>query len=211
MLFTSRHSHTLQYILVNLSVSSKTPSRASLSLLSCFHLRRSSSVVSRFNPFYHFHKSDHPAAINYAVPPGHVSPGFIYALFWIYVSAAVFVCFPMLMIWFNQKHDLATFTPAWAFLFFPMMLVGVVAFNVLKVIPPEDPRSIGVLLVGYAFQGLGSVITFFYVCVYFIRIMTTGFMEGHQANGAFVACGPPGFTALALINLGTHAQKMYVP
>lgn len=33
-------------------------------------------------------------------------------------------------------------------------------------------------------------------------------MEGHQANGAFVACGPPGFTALALITLGSHARKM---
>lgn len=34
------------------------------------------------------------------------------------------------------------------------MLAGVVAFNVLKVIPPEDPKAIGVLLVGYAFQGM---------------------------------------------------------
>ena len=25
-----------------------------------------------------------------------------------------------------------------------------------------------------------------------IRIMMTGFLEGHQANGAFVAVGPPG-------------------
>ena len=38
----------------------------------------------------------------------------------------------------------------------------------------------------------------------------TGFMDGHQANVAFVACGPPGFTALALINLGKKAQEMYV-
>ena len=44
----------------------------------------------------------------------------------------------------------------------------------------------------------------------FHRIMTTGFLDGHQANGAFVAVGPPGFTALALINLGDHARKMYV-
>jgi Voltage-dependent anion channel len=35
-------------------------------------------------------------------------------------------------------------------------------------------------------------------------------MEGHQANGAFVACGPPGFTALALINLGSQASKMFL-
>ncbi|PSR70442.1 hypothetical protein PHLCEN_2v13693 [Hermanssonia centrifuga] len=39
-------------------------------------------------------------------------------------------------------------------------------------------------------------------------IMMTGFLEGHQANGAFVACGPPGFTALALINLGKQAQEI---
>ncbi|KAF9779134.1 voltage-dependent anion channel [Thelephora terrestris] len=116
--------------------------------------------------------------------------GFIYVLFWIYVSLSILVCFPMLMIWFNKPHDLSTFTPAWAFLIFPMMLVGVVASNVLKVIPPEEPRAIGVLLVGYAFQGLGFFMTFFYICIYIIRIMTTGFLEGHQANGAFVAILP---------------------
>lgn len=52
--------------------------------------------------------------------------------------------------------------------------------------------------------------TFFYLAIYILRIMTTGFMEGHQANGAFVACGPPGFTALALINLGKQARIMLV-
>ena len=58
--------------------------------------------------------------------------------------------------------------------------------------------------------GLGFFMTFFYLAIYILRIMTTGFMEGHQANGAFVACGPPGFTALALINLGKQARIMLV-
>ena len=40
--------------------------------------------------------------------------------------------------------------------------------------------------------------------------MQTGFLEGHQANGAFVACGPPGFTALALMELGQSARQMLV-
>lgn len=146
--------------------------------------------------------------INYAVPTGHITPGFIYDIFWVYLSFAIIVCFPMLMIWFNKPHDLTTFTPAWAFLIFPMMLVGVVAFNVLKVIEADDPRALGVLLVGYVFQGLGFFMTFFYICIYIIRIMTTGFLDGHQANGAFVACGPPGFTALALINLGKRASEI---
>ncbi|KAI0316182.1 voltage-dependent anion channel-domain-containing protein [Amylostereum chailletii] len=146
--------------------------------------------------------------INYAIPSGHVSPGFIYALFWIYVTLAVVVSFPLLMIWFNQPHDIKTFTPAWAFLIFPMMLVGVVAFNVLKTIDPTEQRALGVLFTGYFFQGIGFFVTMFYLCIYFIRIMTTGFMDGHQANGAFVACGPPGFTALALINLGDRARQI---
>ncbi|KAI0082018.1 hypothetical protein K474DRAFT_1703482 [Panus rudis PR-1116 ss-1] len=146
--------------------------------------------------------------INYVLPTGHISPTFIYCLFWIYVGFGILVCFPMLMIWFNRPHDLTKFTPAWAFLVFPMMLVGVVAFNVLKVIPASDPRALGVLLTGYIFQGLGFFMTLFYICIYILRIMTTGFMEGHQANGAFVACGPPGFTALALINLADLGQDI---
>lgn len=39
----------------------------------------------------------------------------------VYVSFALIVCFPMLMIWFNKPHDLTTFTPAWAFLVFPLV------------------------------------------------------------------------------------------
>ncbi|EIN03576.1 hypothetical protein PUNSTDRAFT_147009 [Punctularia strigosozonata HHB-11173 SS5] len=146
--------------------------------------------------------------VNTAVPLGHVSTDTIYALFWTYVAFAVIVCFPMLMIWFNKPHDITTFTPAWAFLIFPMMLVGVVAFNVLDVIPATETRAIGVLLTGYFFQGLGTFMTLFYICIYFVRLMTTGFMDGQQANAAFVAVGPPGFTALALRNLGDHAREI---
>ncbi|KAF9265197.1 hypothetical protein L218DRAFT_924327 [Marasmius fiardii PR-910] len=147
--------------------------------------------------------------INYAVPTKHVSPSLTYCLFWVYVCFSLLTCFPMLMIWFNKPHKLSQFTPAYAFLIFPMMLVGVVAFNVLNVLDVDDTRALGVLFVGYFFQGLGFFMTFFYICIYILRIITTGFLDGHQANGAFVACGPPGFTALALINLGKHAQKLF--
>ncbi|KAK7451699.1 hypothetical protein VKT23_012378 [Stygiomarasmius scandens] len=164
--------------------------------------------------------------INYAFPTGHVSVNFLYALFWVYVISAVITCFPMLMIWFNKPHDLNKFTPAYAFLIFPMvlapsvppnitminlypkMLVGVVSFNILRIMDPADTRAIGVLFVGYFFQGLGFFMTFIYIVIYIIRIMITGFLDGHQANGAFVACGPPGFTALALINLGARAREI---
>ena len=52
-----------------------------------------------------------------------------------------------------------------------MMLVGVVAFNVLRVLDPSDTRAIGVLFLGYFFQGIGFFVTMFYICIYFLRIM----------------------------------------
>ncbi|KAI0093302.1 voltage-dependent anion channel-domain-containing protein [Irpex rosettiformis] len=146
--------------------------------------------------------------INYAIPRKTVGPNFIYVLFWLYVGLSVGVCFPLLMIFFNKPHDLNKFTPAWAFLIFPMMLVGVVAYNVLNVIALDEPRALGILLTAYAFQGLGFFMTMFYICIYILRVITTGFMDGAQASGAFVACGPPGFTALALIHLGEDAREI---
>lgn len=85
------------------------------------------------------------------------------------------------------------------------MLVGVVAFNVLKVMDADDDRALGVLLVGYFFQGvlqpsdsyvclcaltsdvysfesgLGFFMTFFYICIYIIRIiMVSIIFRNHQ-------------------------------
>lgn len=115
------------------------------------------------------------------------------------------------MVWFNNPHDISTFTPAWAFLIFPLsqflpfrmppyppannsvltncllhlyfvVLVGIVAINVLRVFPLHDARAINILLVGYVFQGLGFFMTFFYLGLYVLRIMTTGFLEGHVSR-----------------------------
>ena len=43
-------------------------------------------------------------------------------------------------------------------LHFAQMLVGIVAINVLDVIPLDDGRALGVLLVGYVFQGVSALL-----------------------------------------------------
>ena len=53
--------------------------------------------------------------INIGVPSGRCTIEFIAALFWIYTAMSVFICMPLLMIWFNKPHDVLTMTPAWAF------------------------------------------------------------------------------------------------
>jgi hypothetical protein len=49
------------------------------------------------------------------------------------------------------------------------MLVGTTASNVLRVLDPSDSRAVGVLFVGYFFQGVGFFMTMFYMCIYILR------------------------------------------
>jgi hypothetical protein len=52
------------------------------------------------------------------------------------------------------------------------MLVGVIASNVLRVLDPAESRAVGVLFVGYFFQGVGFFMTMFYICIYILRCVS---------------------------------------
>lgn len=103
------------------------------------------------------------------------------------------ICVPLNISWFHKSHDLMTFTPAWAFLVFPLMLIGVVASRVLSVMPLDSPQAVPVWFLGqllythahprntfsqfhrsragYMFQGLGTCMTFFYMVRGFSSIL----------------------------------------
>ncbi|PBK68181.1 hypothetical protein ARMSODRAFT_209496 [Armillaria solidipes] len=146
--------------------------------------------------------------VNYDVTYGHINPNLIYALFWVYLAIAMTTCFPMIKITFSQPRDLLHFAPSYAFPVFPLMLTGLVSANTLRVIDASDERALGVLLVGYVVHGLGLFMAFFFLSIYIIRLMINGFMQSSQSNLAFVACSPPGFSALTLMSLGDHARSI---
>ncbi|KAK0452756.1 voltage-dependent anion channel [Desarmillaria tabescens] len=146
--------------------------------------------------------------MDYDLNYGHISSNLVFALFCIYLVIAIATCFPMIKITFSQPHDLPHFAPSYAFPVFPLMLTGLVSANTLKVIDASDPRALGILLVGYVVHGLGLFLAFFFLVIYIIRLMMNGFMDGRQSNVAFVACSPPGFSALTLISLGDHARTI---
>ena len=52
------------------------------------------------------------------------------------------------------------------------MLVGVIASNVLRVMDPSESRAVGVLFIGYFFQGIGFFMTMFYICIYILRCVS---------------------------------------
>ncbi|KAK0219452.1 voltage-dependent anion channel-domain-containing protein [Armillaria nabsnona] len=140
--------------------------------------------------------------INYDVTYGHVNSNLIYALFWVYLAIAMATCFPMIKITFSQRRELVDFAPSYAF----PMLTGLVSANTLRVIDVSDARALGVLLVGFVVHGLGLFMAFFFLSIYIARYH--GFMESSQSNLAFVACSPPGFSALTLMSLGDHARSI---
>ena len=41
-----------------------------------------------------------------------------------------------------------------------------------------------------------------------ITVVQGGVLKNREATGAFIVCGPPGFTALAIIKLGADARDM---
>ncbi|POW12547.1 hypothetical protein PSHT_08051 [Puccinia striiformis] len=115
--------------------------------------------------------------------------------FWIYVTFAISVAITVLTIWFSSpRNPTAAMTPAWAFPVFPLLLTGVVTFNVLRIVPLTDPRAVSIFVTGFLMFGAGAFMCIFYLAIFLLRIMTTGFLDGHQANGAFIAAGPPGFS-----------------
>ncbi|KAK0184785.1 voltage-dependent anion channel-domain-containing protein [Armillaria mellea] len=147
--------------------------------------------------------------VNYDVTYGHVSSKLIYSLFWVYLAIAMATCFPMIKITFSQHRDLPHFAPSCAFPSVGVcsqMLTALVSANTLRVIDASDAKALGILLVGYVVHGLGLFMAFFFLSIYIIRY--NGFMESSQSNLAFVACSPPGFSALTLMSLGDHARSI---
>ena len=107
-----------------------------------------------------------------------VPPQALVVLFWIYLAMANLVCVPMLVIWFNCEHSttITSFSPAYMFLVFPLMLTGVVGFNVgdltydyswltsrqcLNGVAKDSNDALVILIVSYVFQGLGTLVRLF--------------------------------------------------
>ncbi|KAA1125128.1 hypothetical protein PGTUg99_006370 [Puccinia graminis f. sp. tritici] len=150
-----------------------------------------------------------PTCVLVFVPIGITADELI-IFFWIYVTVAILVAFTVLTIWFSSpRNPTAAMTPAWAFPVFPLLLTGVVTFNVLRIVPLTDPRAVSIFITGLFMFGAGAFMCIFYLAIFLLRIMTTGFLDGHQANGAFIAAGPPGFSAIILFNMGKIASKLF--
>ncbi|KAG2010268.1 hypothetical protein CC2G_013106 [Coprinopsis cinerea AmutBmut pab1-1] len=147
----------------------------------------------------------------------HLDGTSAYILLWIYVGLAVLICLPLLVVWFNQPHDLYQFTPASAFLASSIWLYsdGFVTDTLLIDLSNDACGSGSLQRAGR--HGLQRIKV--HRCpVGWLLLSRLGILHDfllhlhiHFTNllgGALIVCGPPGFTALAIIQLGDRARSI---
>lgn len=132
-------------------------------------------------------------------------------LFWIYFAATAVYAVGMYMVLFTSpKLKIDDMTPAWDLPIFPFMLSGTVA-TIGAGSSGGQPASqaMPMIVAGLTAQGLGMLVSIMMYACYIRRMVQFGLPTPHSRPAMFIAVGPPGFTALALIGLAKAWPTQY--
>jgi C4-dicarboxylate transporter/malic acid transport protein len=145
----------------------------------------------------------------YGIP--HTGPWLITTLrvlFWVYAAVTFVIAVGQYHILFASPHGFTpqSATPAWILPMFPPMLLGTLAGVLCSSQPPDQAFSM--LVAGLTFQGLGMSVAVFMYSNYIGRLMTAGFPLPGQRPGMMISCGPPSFTALALLRMSQDVGRV---
>jgi len=99
----------------------------------------------------------------------------------------------------REAHTPQATTPAWALPIFPCMLVGTVAASVSPVLSHD---VLPIIITGLLLQGFGIIIALMFIALFLNRLLIFKFPPPNMRPAMFIAAGPPGFTSVALLNLG---------
>lgn len=124
-------------------------------------------------------------------------------LFWIYFAATLIYAVGMYLVLFTSpKLKIDDMTPAWDLPIFPFMLSGTIA-TIGAGSSGGQPanQAMPMIVAGLTAQGLGMLVSIMMYACYIRRMVQFGLPSPHSRPAMFIAVGPPGFTALALIGL----------
>lgn len=124
-------------------------------------------------------------------------------LFWIYFAATAIYAVGMYMVLFTSpKLKIDDMTPAWDLPIFPFMLSGTIA-TIGAGSSGGQPahQAMPMIVAGLTAQGLGMLVSVMMYACYIRRMVQFGLPSPHSRPAMFIAVGPPGFTALAIIGL----------
>lgn len=93
-------------------------------------------------------------------------------------------------------------TPVWIFPTYPLLVIGPHAGIISSVI--GGTRALDVIVGGFAFQGIGFMLSFMVYSAFLYRLMTQKLPKESLRPGMFISVGPSGFTASGLINMAAN-------
>lgn len=129
-------------------------------------------------------------------------------LFWIYFAVTFSLAVGLYMILFTSpKLKIEDMIPSWDLPVFPFMLSGTIA--TIGSADPPPGQAMPMIVAGLTTQGLGMLISLLMYACYIRRTIQLGLPNPHSRPSMFIAVGPPGFTALALIGLAKDYPSHY--
>jgi C4-dicarboxylate transporter/malic acid transport protein len=128
-------------------------------------------------------------------------------LFWLYAASALLVAiFQYLTLFVAEKTPVSSAVPAWVFPVYPLLVIGPLAG---VMVPDQPPSAALTIFIGaVCFQGLAWTVAMFMYTTYFIRLMAADLPTPPTRPGMFVSVGPAGYTATALVSLGSKAPDI---
>ncbi|KAF2453126.1 malic acid transport protein [Lineolata rhizophorae] len=131
-------------------------------------------------------------------------------LFWMYVALETLVAIFQYHVIFDVENLLVSEAmPAWILPAYPYLVTGPLASAIAKTQPPGS--ALRILIAGITCQGAGWAIAFIIYTIFLTRLMNSNMPAPSSKPGMYISVGPTGYTAAALVTLGTQAQKVVPP
>ncbi|KAF7552413.1 hypothetical protein G7Z17_g4362 [Cylindrodendrum hubeiense] len=128
--------------------------------------------------------------------------------FWLYAAITAISAIVQFFALFNgARLPIHSMTPAWILPIFPAMLTGTLASAIMPSQSPE--QRLPMLVAGVTYQGLGWIVASLIYPLYLGRLMQDGLPAPAMRPGMFIAVGPAGYTAVAIIGMSRSIPSDY--
>ena len=127
--------------------------------------------------------------------------------FWLYVGSAIIVAVVQYyLIFISQRLEITDMVPAWILPVYPLLVTGPLA-GVLLANQPAS-AAVPIFVGGVLCQGLGWMVATFLYVIWTLRLFTAELPPPSGRPGMYIAVGPTGYTAQALLTLGRRCPSI---
>lgn len=127
--------------------------------------------------------------------------------FWLYTGfATLFAVYQYYALFVSQRLETSKMVPAWILPIYPLLVTGPLAGVLLASQP--TPNAVPIFVGGVLAQGLGWMIATFLYVIWFLRLFSADLPPPSARPGMYIAVGPTGFTAQALLTLGSRCPRI---